>query len=90
MLSLAHKRWSQNEAGKVVLDGSIVEVALPGTPPSSAIETGRLQVIASVFKTELVFKGAKTHSIGPLVPAREVRGELIYFVQKYYKLKCMC
>ena len=46
MLSLAHKRWSQNDAGKVVLDGSIVEVALPGTAPSSAIETAFMQALA--------------------------------------------
>jgi hypothetical protein len=34
-LSLAHKRWAQNEAGKVVLEGEIVEVTLAqslGTP----------------------------------------------------------
>ena len=27
-LSLAHKRWSQSESDKVVVDGAIVEVAL--------------------------------------------------------------
>ena len=27
MLSLAHKRWAQNEAGKVVLEGDVVSVA---------------------------------------------------------------
>jgi len=46
MLSLAHKRWSQNEAGKVVLDGDMVEVALPGAAPSSAIETAFMQALA--------------------------------------------
>jgi hypothetical protein len=45
MLSLAHKRWSQNEAGKVVLDGDMVEVALPGAAPSSVIETAFMQAL---------------------------------------------
>ncbi len=34
MLSLAHKRWAQNEAGKVVLDGEVVEVMLPSNEVS--------------------------------------------------------
>ena len=46
MLSLAHKRWSQNEAGKVVLDGGMVEVALPGDGPSSAVEIAFMQTLA--------------------------------------------
>jgi hypothetical protein len=46
MLSLAHKRWAQNEVGKVVLDGSMVEVALPGTAPTSAIESAFMQALA--------------------------------------------
>jgi hypothetical protein len=46
MLSLAHKRWAQNEAGKVVLDVDIVEVALPGAAPASAIETAFMQALA--------------------------------------------
>lgn len=33
-LSLAHKRWAQNEAGKVVLDGNVVSVTLPDDAPS--------------------------------------------------------
>ncbi len=33
-LSLAHKRWAQNEAGKVVLDGNLVVVSLPEDAPS--------------------------------------------------------
>jgi len=44
MLSLAHKRWAQNEAGKVVLDGSVVEVALSGESPD--IETAFMQALA--------------------------------------------
>lgn len=33
-LSLAHKRWAQNEAGKVVLDGGVVSASLPDDAPS--------------------------------------------------------
>lgn len=46
MLSLAHKRWSQNEAGKVVLDGDMVEVTFPGDAPSSAVEIAFMQTLA--------------------------------------------
>ena len=46
MLSLAHKRWAQNGAGKVVLDGGIVEIALPGAEPASAIEAAFMQALA--------------------------------------------
>ena len=46
MLSLAHKRWSQNEAGKVVLDGDMVEVALSGDAPSSAVDIAFMQALA--------------------------------------------
>ena len=48
MLSLAHKRWSQNEAGKVVLDGGMVGVALPGaaSSSSSAVEIAFMQTLA--------------------------------------------
>ena len=35
-LSLAHKRWAQNEAGKIVLDGGVVSIALPDDAPSEA------------------------------------------------------
>lgn len=31
-LSLAHKRWAQNEAGKVVLEGEITQIVLAETP----------------------------------------------------------
>jgi len=37
-LSMAHKRWAQNEADKMVLDGNVVAVTLPGKPPASAFE----------------------------------------------------
>lgn len=48
ILSLAHKRWAQNEAGKVVLDGGMVEVTLPGAAPSSAVEIAFMQALALV------------------------------------------
>lgn len=31
ILSLAHKRWAQNEAGKIVLDGDLMSASLPCT-----------------------------------------------------------
>lgn len=34
-LSLAHKRWAQNEVGKVVLDGCVVSASLPDDAPSA-------------------------------------------------------
>lgn len=34
-LSLAHKRWAQNEADKVVLDGGVVSASLPDDAPSA-------------------------------------------------------
>ena len=55
MLSLAHKRWSQNEAGKVVLDGGMVEVALPGAAPSSAIVTAFMQALALARQPQATF-----------------------------------
>ena len=33
MVSLAHKRWAQNEAGKVVLDGGVLTVAMHDDAP---------------------------------------------------------
>lgn len=38
MLSLAHKRWAQNEAGKVVLDGEITQIDLAETPAPLVIQ----------------------------------------------------
>ncbi|MFZ3287917.1 MAG: DUF4391 domain-containing protein [Telluria sp.] len=46
ILSVVHKRWAQNEAGKVMLDGSMVEVALPCDGPSSAVEIAFMQALA--------------------------------------------
>lgn len=45
-LTLAHKRWAQNEAGKVVLDGDIATVTLPGDAPSPAIQKAFMQALA--------------------------------------------
>ena len=45
-LSLAHKRWAQNEAGKVVLDGSMVSVSLPEDAPSFDVLNAFVQAIA--------------------------------------------
>lgn len=45
-LSLAHKRWAQNEADKVVLDGNIAAIALPGDAPSPAVEKSFVQALA--------------------------------------------
>ena len=45
-LSLAHKRWSQSESDKVVVDGAIVEVALESRDPVPAIEEQFMQALA--------------------------------------------
>ncbi|HEY9100220.1 MAG TPA: DUF4391 domain-containing protein [Thiobacillus sp.] len=45
-LSLAHKRWAQNEAGKVVLDGDLVAASLPEDAPSLDALNAFVQVIA--------------------------------------------
>jgi hypothetical protein len=45
-LSLAHKRWAQNEAGKVVLDGGMVFMSLPEDAPSFAALNAFVQAIA--------------------------------------------
>jgi len=44
-LSLAHKRWSQGEMDKAVLDGAIVEVLLESQSPVSAIEEQFMQFL---------------------------------------------
>ena len=46
MLSLAHKRWAQNEVGKVILDGSIVSVTLPKDAPTAQVEMAFMQALA--------------------------------------------
>lgn len=45
-LSLAHKRWAQNEAGKVVLDGGVVSIALPDDALSAAALSAFTQALA--------------------------------------------
>lgn len=46
MLSVAHKRWALNEAGKVILDGDVVAVTLLDDPSSPVVETEFLQALA--------------------------------------------
>jgi hypothetical protein len=36
LLSVSHKRWAQNEAGKTVLDGEVTTVTVPSAPQISA------------------------------------------------------
>jgi hypothetical protein len=46
MLSLVHKRWAQNEAGKMVLDGEMVEIQLSHDHSSSPVEEAFTSAIA--------------------------------------------
>ena len=46
MISLVHKRWAQNEAGKVVLDGSMVSVTLTSGTPAPTVEMAFMQALA--------------------------------------------
>ncbi|MHB8369076.1 MAG: DUF4391 domain-containing protein [Leptospirales bacterium] len=45
-LSLAHKRWSQGETDRVVIDGAVVGVLLESQSPVSAIEEQFMQALA--------------------------------------------
>lgn len=45
-LSLAHKRWAQNEAGKVVLDGGLVAASLPEDAPGADAMDAFMQTVA--------------------------------------------
>jgi hypothetical protein len=45
-LSLAHKRWSHNEAGKVVLDDSVVAAHLPDEAPTAAAMRAFMDALA--------------------------------------------
>lgn len=45
-LSMAHIRWAQNDAGKVILDGALLSVALANAQPLSAVEAEFIQSIA--------------------------------------------
>lgn len=46
ILSMAHIRWAQNEAGKVVLDGEPVAVTLAGDLPSPGVLSAFLQALS--------------------------------------------
>ncbi|HHM7841096.1 TPA: DUF4391 domain-containing protein [Pseudomonas aeruginosa] len=53
-LSLAHKRWAQNEAGKVVLDGAPVSASLSHiTEDAAAVEDAIVPEIKSAFAQSL-------------------------------------
>ena len=45
-LSLAHKRWAQNEAGKVVIDGGVVSTSLSGAIPSAQADLAFIQSLS--------------------------------------------
>jgi len=45
ILSLAHKRWAQNEAGKTVLDGEPVAVTLPDDAPTPRLQGQFMQTL---------------------------------------------
>lgn len=45
-LSLAHKRWAQNEAGKMVLEGDVQDVTLGGEETTPALEIEFLEALA--------------------------------------------
>lgn len=46
VLSLVHKRWAQNEAGKVVLEGDVIDVTLQNQAPIGPIESQFIQAMA--------------------------------------------
>ena len=56
-LSLAHKRWAQNEAGKVVLDGDVVSVALPDEAPLAATLSAFTQSMALTNQPKVTLFG---------------------------------
>ena len=56
-LSLAHKRWAQNEAGKVVLDGGVVSIALPDDALSVAALSAFMQALALTSQTQTTLFG---------------------------------
>ena len=56
-LSLAHKRWAQNEAGKVVLDGGVVSVALPDDALSVAALSAFTQALALTSQPQATLFG---------------------------------
>ena len=56
-LSLAHKRWAQNEADKVVLDGDVVSVALPDEAPLAATLSAFTQAMALTNQPKVTLFG---------------------------------
>lgn len=55
-LSLAHKRWAQNEAGKVVLDGESVEVTLGGDTINQEVFSAFLGALSITRQTRANLK----------------------------------
>lgn len=56
-LSLAHKRWAQNEAGKIVLDGGVVSVVLPDDAPSETALSAFTQVLSLTSQPQTTLFG---------------------------------
>lgn len=56
-LSLAHKRWAQNEAGKIVLDGDVVSVALPDDAPSETVLSAFTQALSLTSQPQTTLFG---------------------------------
>lgn len=56
-LSLAHKRWAQNEAGKVVLDGAVVSVSLPDDAPSETVLSAFTQALSLTSQPQTTLFG---------------------------------
>jgi hypothetical protein len=56
-LSLAHKRWAQNEASKVVLDGGVVSIVLPDDAPSAAALSAFTQALALTSQPQATLFG---------------------------------
>lgn len=56
-LSLAHKRWAQNEAGKVVLDSGVVSVSLPDDAPSADVLSAFMQALALTSQPQATLFG---------------------------------
>lgn len=57
MLSLAHKRWAQNEAGKIVLDGGVMSVALPDDAPSETVLSAFTQALSLTSQPQTTLFG---------------------------------
>ena len=56
-LSLAHKRWAQNEADKIVLDGGVVSVALPHDAPSETVFSAFTQALSLTSQPQTTLFG---------------------------------